>query len=197
MYYETDASVEMGGKITLKSALIADVLDPNVKTSFSVISPSGAYAKATDGSILDSSADYSKEYIIIPSEYGRYTITYTAKDTLNAIQEIEYTVLVYDVESPKIILDGVTFDGSVSVTKIEQYAKKGTTITVKDVEVVDNCSANIKVYSLYKTPSGVLRMLGEDKTIALDLPGEYMVYYVASDEEGNSTTASYVIYSEE
>lgn len=196
LYSETDFNIGMGSSFELKGALMFDVLDPYITTEFYVLSPSGKYVVADDGTTLDKTANFGKNYVITPKEYGRYTICYTVKDTLNAIQEIEYTVLVYDIESPKVVLDGVVFDGSEYRSTIKQQAKKGEKLSIKNITYEDNLSENLSVYIFYKAPDGVLRTIDDDKVLYLDYFGLYTVYYHVMDENGNATIAYYYICAE-
>lgn len=120
---------------------------------------------------------------IILNQYGAYTIQYRATDSLGKSTVTSFNVVVYDNEVPTIIVNG---------TIKSEYAV-GTTLTLPNATVSDNCSQNLVVDVYIKTPSANYLLLGCGQTYKFEEKGAYLLVYSAQDDFGNLRRITYDI----
>ncbi len=170
----------LGDEIAIKASLAADVLDPDLKFSMSVLTPNGKYAVATDGTVLDSSADTGKDYTFIAEEYGAYSVSYLATDASGNQQKYSYVINVKDVTPPTVSLGA-------HITE----AKVGDTIVIAPVSAKDDYSECSTVIMVKMPNSSYLYLKGN--AFKATFSGTYTVYYFVQDADYNVTTVSYEI----
>lgn len=170
----------LGDEVVIPATFASDVLDPDIDFIMYVQTPGGEYVTSKDGVLLDESADPTRDYTVLASEYGSYTIYYECTDTMNPKIIYSYVFTVVDTSAPEITLSG-------KVTE----AKVGDTVIVAQASAKDDyteCNVMIKV----KLPSGAILSIPGNSFVAT-VAGEYTVYYFAYDESFNLSTASYVV----
>ena len=153
------------------------------------VSKAGGYITALDGTVLDGTQDSQKSYQIKLSEYGDYRVTYSAEDALGNPNSYSYAINVTDTERPILTVD----TNPVAV-------KVNTVVEIKPVTVSDNLDTNLEVVVNIKKPDGLLERLNVDESgkrvFTPTQKGTYVVYYIVSDAEGNTTMAQYSIIVE-
>ncbi len=157
----------------LDSCVVSDVLDSYCVSYMYVLSPSGAYATAVDGTILDYTADFSREYDIKLNEYGKYIIYYYAKDSAGNDKNYTVQIAVVDSEAPVI-----------TTSEHDRSVKVGDVITPAEFTVSDNISTNEQItkYVYVTAPDGTTLTGGEAKATKA---GVYQIHYYAIDAQGN------------
>ena len=177
---------EVGNVVTLPAAVAGDVLTPDVIFTISVTSPSGAFVKAEDGTMLNK-ADPTKEYTIMLSEFGTYKVTYVATDT-NEMLPFSDTYLITSEETQAPVIS--------VLSNMKSTAKVGDYLTLPDFTVYDNVSDenDIIVIKSVITPTGDFRHLsGSSKTVQATQVGVYEFRVLAVDKAGNSTTVKFTV----
>ena len=170
----------IGEEVLISATYAADVLDPDIEFKMQVTAPSGDYVVSKDGIVLDSTADPSRDYIVVATEYGTYNVSYECVDAYGNRALYSYVFLVVDTTPPTVTL---------GESKTE-YAV-GETVVIADVKAEDNytdCTVLIKVESA----NGSFFDL-KDKSFVASLPGVYTVYYLVYDTNYNLTAVSYDI----
>ena len=187
---EIDGERRKDALVTIPRAVISDVLSPVLfeNTFVSVKMPDGSFAVSEDGVKLDGSTSASVERILRLSQYGKYTIKYTAFDG-NCRTEGSKTVFVHVLNDapPQIRFDelkgnNMTFSGRV-----------GETRTVKTYTTLDdNTSAEaLKTYTCVIHNNAFISY--NEETFTLYEEGLYTVYAYCIDDAGNSAYAYYNI----
>lgn len=170
-----------GDCVYLKGAVVADVLDPVVKSSLYVKAPSGKHVVAEDGTELDGTCDVSKDYSFIVSERGEYEITYFATDYLSGrTTTYSYGISVIDTVAPVIMLSDA-----------KKEFKPNEKITVAKGTAIDDIDGETKVFVFIKYSSGKMTALN-DNLIATE-KGEYEIIYTSYDSAGNMAIITYKI----
>ncbi len=172
-----------GTELTIKPAIIADVLDPNLTVTMEVVGPDGNPVKSTDGKLLDD-CSVEETYTICPTQYGSYMIMYTATDTGGRKASPAYGFIVIDNVAPVISLEN-------KVTT----AKVGEFVALAKATASDANDGSVKVYATVKAPDGRVHFVS-DGAIKVTEKGVYTVSFVAYDEAGNTSFESYDIVVE-
>lgn len=174
-------SYAVGDEYVVAAAAAWDCLQVRTTLTVTVLSPSGEYVTAKDGTVLNAvSAD--REYVITIEELGLYNFTYYAEtDSPNARakdETVAYSLNILDTVCPEI-----------------RFADEGKTLTVKPGEkivfgglsVTDNDTAaeDIEILYFVLTPNGSVVMPGSNEFSA-ERAGLYTVYIKAADSYGNS-----------
>ena len=177
---EDSARREIGETYILRPALAYDVLDPEVKFTLTVKTPSGKIVTAKDGTALEN-ADPTKSYEIELTEYGVYNAQYTAEDTAGRSLTSELYVRVTDNVAPVLELDG----------KMPASAEVGDVVVVPYAKASDNVTAadSLAVYMYLVLPDGTIEQMNGNSFVA-DRAGVFAVRYICWDEEGNFTMLS-------
>lgn len=181
--------IEKGDVIRLSKVTIADLLDPNPTLTLKVLSPSGNYVVATDGTVLDGSQDYSKEYDFVLNEYGSYQIVSCGTDgNENSTGDNYKYITVADTVAPNVTLS----------EKVES-GKVGSNIAVAKVAITDDVSdaGNCKT-SIYLVANGGLGKVTkiekiEGGSFVVDKAGVYVLCYYVYDEANNLTVVKYEV----
>lgn len=174
---------------TLQQAIIADVLDPNVKSSVSVKDPDGNYVTTVDGILLDKSSLYGSSHQFELNKYGTYQVIYEAEDTNNNETVYSFVLRVVDDEKPTVTI----------IFPITE-AKVGENINIAKIGIKDNTSQTFKIFVCVILPNGqnisLIKPNSDNEiysSFVASLEGSYKVCYFVEDESGNTSISSYTI----
>lgn len=160
--------------VTIGAAVAFDVLNPYTELSLTVKSPSGAVVTSEDGVRLQN-VNTDREYQILFSEYGKYSVEYVAVDGNNNKRSTKFFITCADVIAPKILIGANSYS-----VKVNQE------VEIPRYTVTDNCSAeqNITVMVQIIDNKGVLFSCTDGK-FTPDAVGKWTVRIVALDESYN------------
>ena len=208
-------SGEYGGLYDVKSeyvvgsALASDVIDPNVTSTVTVLTPNGEVVTDENGLALDN-VPATKDYVIKLTEYGQYQVRYVSVDWTGQEGVLEYAVNVFDQKAPK-----ASIKGEWSAT-----AKVGDTVVLPEIQISDDSSSfyEMTVYRMVRNPFDVLTTFGYDYTLVKEgentpdytgddreywlhttykftfkYAGEYKFIIIVCDAAGNQTYMEYVV----
>lgn len=165
--------------VTLQKVTCIDVLDPNTSCTMTVKLPSGEIAKSASGVALKN-VDAFVDYELRLTEYGKYEVSYTPKDSSGNGDSYNYYITVVDRELPTVMLNGGV-----------KTAKVGDKIALAEIQANDNLDGvTVRIY-LY-CPDGVLRLISGDYFVA-ESAGIYEVWVYVVDKANNVTTANYQV----
>ena len=196
-FQQCNGALEINSKYTISpcyaSSALSTVLSKDVKVT--VTAPNGEVATSTDGVKLDNVAA-DKLYEITLSQAGQYRVTY-AVSCLGATKSNGQEVLkdddYYIINVSEGIAPVIQFkDGANSQTTINLSV--GSTHKVKDFEVTDNVTAkeNIKVVVMILDDGFMMEENGYNvESYVFKNKGKFIVYVIAYDELGNSSSAYY------
>lgn len=165
------SEVKIGDTLNIPAAEAFDFISGIRSVCVTVVSPSNE--------VLLNNVDITIDKTITISEFGKYKIQYRATDGRGVTKETNYTIGVLDTQPPEIILLG----------ELPESIKVGKVVKIPAMEVVDNNSGveNIKTYIYVITPNG--EMLGiNNNQFTAERKGEYIVVYVAMDEDNTTAT---------
>ena len=185
---------EFGGNQSLDSVfevqpgLACDVFAPITTLTLTVTGPDGKILTDNNGLKLENVLP-DKSYFITLSQYGKYQITYTAKEkdwvTENAIPLVK-SIFVIDEIAPQAAFINAT----------QTTAKVGDVITMPELVYQDNITTNEKmvvergVYS----PTGKLYLFKEgENAIKCAYAGKYKFIANVLDEFGNMKSVTHVV----
>ena len=176
---EAEGMYALNSKVKTFEVIAADVLDPNVKVTLSILAPSG-------GNLVQNGITYyelaTDVYEITLSEYGYYVVEITATDTSKKYDVATYVFYVADRVPPVIKVSG-------SVVK---EAKVNAKVTVPSATATDNCDESVTVYAFYVNPDKNLTLV-TNGSFTPNKAGKWKVVYYAFDEFGNSSVVTYEI----
>ncbi len=183
-------SKDIGSLYHIDPAYSFDVFSPNVRFTLNVLSPSGEYMTATDGSLLKD-ADPTRGYDIALNEYGQYYFTLSTIEDPRFLSNgteltISYYVTVYDNEAPKI-----SFSSGMATS-----AKVGESVLLPQFEVSDNLTdkEEIIVQRVMLSPSGVYHYLDASyNAYTFKEAGQYRYIIHVIDKAGNISTKTFLI----
>ena len=168
---------------TVQKAIVCDVLSPNVKAHLTVIAPNGTPACSTDGITLEN-VDATRDYQILLSEYGQYSISVIAQEDsawkFSTKSYLEYSLAVVDGEKPTL-----TFKG-----EFQTELAVGEVLTIPKYTVSDNFTKaeNINVIRMVINPKGMPIYINDDSSaLKCEYTGVYQIYFYVYDEMGNLT----------
>ncbi|MBQ7912230.1 MAG: hypothetical protein IJ308_00585 [Clostridia bacterium] len=174
------------------SSVFSTVLAKDVKLT--VVAPDGKVAKSVDNVTLENVAA-DKIYQLKLAQVGQYRIVYEAtclvstRNGQEGLSNSDYYILnVSEGVAPTVKFK----DGSNSQTVVN--VKVGSTHDVKAFTVSDNVTAkdNIKVYTMIMAKDFTLEEDGYNvRSYTFKNVGEFIVYVVAYDELGNSSSVYY------
>ena len=120
------------------------------------------------------------DYELRLTEYGKYEVIYTPKDSSGNGNNYSYYITVVDREAPTVTLSGG-----------DKTAKIGDKIEIAKIQASDNLDdVTIRVY-LY-CPDGVLRLISGDYFV-VEIAGVYEVWVYVVDQANNVTTTNYQV----
>lgn len=166
----------------VEKCTIGDVLDSYIIAYMYMTTPTGEYANAKDGTVLDCNSDYGKVYEVLLDMYGTYTIYYYAKDTAGNVQTFTFQVTVVDSIAPEI-----------KTEECDRFVALGGEIKPAAYTVTDDLSdeSQITSYVCIVRPDGS-GVSGKDSVMAT-MKGVYKIVYYAFDAYGNLSTLTYEI----
>lgn len=176
-----DRSYANGQTIVLPKMTALDVISGEQEVRVSV-SVNGEYLKTTDGRTLENLLIMDEEMKFVASEFGYYTIAYTAVDKCGNELLVEYSVNVLDDIKPELKVDG----------KLPASVKVGETISVPSVKVSDNITEELKATVFTIDPTLRYKTVKDGK-ITFDKAGKWTVRFFVIDDAGNVTYVDYVI----
>ena len=190
----------IGSIIDLNYFFPDDVLSPYLEKNYSVTvtyfasdDSDGEDVYALDGTLLDGSQKLNKKYQFKLNKVGIYEVYYSYKDQayMNGRLSPHKAYEIRDVYSVDDVAPTLTISGGYNQSTIVS-AKVGETYTVKGYKVSDNWSKTITVDILVIYPSNVLTKL-KGKSFKITEKGDYLIYYVATDESGNMSSIYYTV----
>ncbi len=172
--------------IVVPKALAYDVVDPDVYAGVSVFDPTGEVVTAVDGTLLyEAPAD--KEYEIVLSSIGEYTLQYFASDASdNSYDYGYYTVYAVDKTAPVLTMKGY----------VKSEVKVGEEVTIPEFDYSDNITSkeNLKIWISISVPGEMsYRMVEMGDKFKFEMAGTYYVRYSVIDEFYNITTVEQII----
>lgn len=175
---------EIGDLIELDRIYVGDILNPNYSVSYYVKGPDGSYVVDVNGTLLSpENTDWRKSYAFIATQLGKYNVVMSCEDSFGNSEMYSYSINIMDTEAPLVRI----------IDKQNETAKVGDVLTAKDVQVSDNLTQELVVYTYVMTPKGTVEEYKADKKFVLAQKGVYRVYYYVFDENGNTTTVYYSI----
>ena len=174
------------------SSVFSTVLTKDVKLT--VIAPDGSVAKSVDNVLLENVAA-DKVYKLKLTQVGQYRVTYEATCLISARngQESLSSGDYYIINVSEGVAPTITFKGGVNTQTVVNL-QVGSTHKVKEFTVSDNVTSkeNIKVYTMIMSKDFTLEEDGYNvSSYVFKNVGEFIVYVVAYDELGNSSSAYY------
>jgi hypothetical protein len=175
---------EIGDLIVVDRIYVSDILNPNYSVSYYVKAPDGSYAVDVNGTQLSpENTDWRKENSFIATQLGRYNVVIICEDSFGNGETYSYSINIVDTEAPLVRI----FD------KKDETARVGDVLKAKAVQVSDNLTESLVVYTYVMTPKGTVEEYKESERFVLTQKGVYRVYYYVFDENGNTTTVYYSI----
>lgn len=167
----------MGKTIMISSAIGYDVFDGIVGVTCEITSPSG---------VKIYSGDISEDKYITLSEYGQYSIRYTAKDNSINRQQFRCSIFVNDTKAPTI--QAVNLSSTINV---------GETLNIPKPVVTDDTDQEPKLYVyVYNKDSEqrkLVKMVDGKYQYTFTEAGTYYVRFVAYDQYNNMQVAEYKV----
>ena len=168
------------GEVIIPAAYAADVLDPNVLFTMSVVDAKGNYLTDINGMSMNN-VDPTKEYIVNFDKIGEYAVRYVVSDVFNSSENktpysVSYTVL--DEEAPVFKFLG-EFKTEIGV---------GETYVLPKFTVSDNYSAESEIYvaKYVEDPSGKMNEIPvNSNSFKVTKVGTYRLTLMAVDGSGN------------
>ena len=196
-YKECNGALEINSTYTISpcyaSSALSTVLSKDVKVT--VTAPDGQIAVSTDGVKLDN-VEADKLYEIKLSQSGQYRVTYavsclgsTKTNGQEVLKDDDYYIINVSEGIPPVIQFK---DGSNSQTTVKLSV--GSTHKVKAFTVTDNVTAkeNIKVVVMILDEGFTMEENGYNvDSYVFKNKGKFIVYVMAYDELGNSSSAYY------
>ncbi len=175
--YDTQLK-SIGDVATVHAALAADVFDPNVKITVTVLGPDNKPVKGINGETL-SNIDGTKDYQFKLEQNGTYSIRYKAVDAGgNEIAPSRF-LKILDLEAPVITLNRENI----------KTAKLGSVVVVAPITVSDNKTAVENIYSVcfVVRPCGTMIKidLKDSNSFVANEVGTYVIRYMAMDADTN------------
>ncbi len=122
----------------------------------------------------------TQAYIFTVEQYGEYKLEYIAKDSKNNRKKMVATVKVVDIIPPEI-----------ETVKLKSEVSVGETVTFSPVVATDNSATELLTY-IYVSYGNFIKELVVDE-YTFSEKGEYIVRYVAYDNNQNYSMVEYVI----
>lgn len=164
----------------IPAAYAADVIDPNVIFTLSVVDDAGNYLTDVNGQKLQD-VDPTRDYVVRFPKVGGYAARYYVSDTFNSTLNYAPYSVSYTIEDDKA--PTITFKD-----KIKTEIKAGEIYIVPRYSVKDNLSGRdkIEVYMSFSDPSGDMKEIPSySNSFEVKTAGVYRVYFMVVDEAGN------------
>lgn len=157
---------DIGETVEIPTAAAADVIQSYVDLRVVVIDPS-------KNKIIDERADRNT-LRFTGSEYGVYTVIYTATDGADRSASLTYSVYIRDKIAPTLEITG----------KFSESGKVGKTYNLPAATASDNVTQNLKIYIFCISPNGGFYPVEGDSYV-FESEGKYTFRYFVKDENYN------------
>lgn len=188
--YSIVGSLKIGEKITILPSVATDVLSPFLKQNFRFIATdhNGDIIKSEDGIYLNAECDPLRAYEIKLNEYGQYALRYIYTDQAGETVYSTVILTVSDEIPPTLNLQEGYGENKRVIAKVGDVHKLAT------YNISDNFTAteNLNLQIVVVTPRYEFINYTSSK-LALELSGQYKIYYYCTDEQGNYTVRYYTI----
>ncbi len=176
----------LGEAYEISAAASGDVLAPVTYIHVTVVDQDNEYVVAKNGVLLKD-VDVSQGYEIEFTKYGKYTVTYSAAEVMSPTKNIatlSYEINVIDGEAPTFVEKKID----------KENVKKGTTVTLPNIEVSDDYTAasDIRIVIIVINPYGEVSYVSNNKFF-VSYAGEHTIRYTIVDEAGNESKFTYTI----
>ena len=114
--------------------------------------------------------------VILFDKYGYWILTYVASDNLGNTETKKINIYVVDEIKPEV---------SVNTSSIKESYSVGNSISIPQVNVVDDNSYTVKIYVL--TPDGKYHFVSAGEEFVLNLKGKHKLCYLVYDVDYNIT----------
>ncbi len=179
LYGDYGGEIPYGETVTTALADAADVLDPELTFTVSVLRPDKkTYAVSTSGKELKDVSPYEAHAFVV-NEYGQFIVRYTAADSNSGQSAVRsYVVLCEDKTPPQ-----VRFEGEGEICTV------GASIPLPALYVDEDVAG----YYLFLTaPSGRIILLDEENDgFIVSEKGIWSLVCIAYDDTGNQGMATY------
>ena len=167
-------SVEFGSEFVVSAAVGSDILSLPVTTTVRVIAP--------DGTVVLEESPSDVSYRLTASQYGSWSIEYTATDAAGRRTSQSHELYVMDHIAPVIQVDG-----TVPVT-----CQLGGSLTLPAASATDNTTQNVRVYVFSVGSDGAVRNV-TDNIFTPTEAGVYTIRYFAVDDDYNYAAVDFVV----
>jgi hypothetical protein len=157
----------------------------------SVENPDGSWAVSEENIPLDGTASGKVEHSIKLTQYGKYTVRYSAKD-MNCKDLGTKTVFFYVLND---IAPTIRFDG-IKQNNLTFRGELGETRTIKNYLVSDDCDTKDQLTVISCVMHYNATIAYNQSTFELDEEGLYTVYVYCIDSVGNYSFAYYNVLVE-
>lgn len=175
-----EKSLPIGATVTVYPMAVGDVLSCITYASVSV-AYGGNSVVGTDGKAL-SNLSLSGTYEFRLTQSGKYTITYTVKDSAGKSTVRTFVFEVIDIKAPVIQRVSLPTEG-----------KLGEVLKIPTATAMDDTDREVKVTMYVIYPDLTVRVLTETRYFTYIQQGTYIVRYMAADSMGNTTYLDYKI----
>lgn len=175
----------IGELVAIGKFYVCDVLDPNATLSLSVTSPSDEYVVSEEGILLNGYTGDTTNCTFRITEYGEYRLRIVVEDRSGNMEPFAYVMKCADSVPPTATLE----------SKIPDKLKCGEVFTVSNLIIEDDVSAidKCEIFVVLLGPKGDVDELSVGKSYKIQDAGTYYLYYMITDEAGNTVTISHTI----
>lgn len=168
----------VGEWVKLPSARAVDVLDPTATVTVSLVDENGTPAVDSLGRKIED-LDCSEDIYVKIDASGKYTLTYTAKDSSRGSSTETFNIEFRSKVKPVVSVKGI----------IPETVKAGETLKLPTVTVDEGIALQAYIITPY---SGKVTVTSGGSYTFKD-KGTYVLYLYAADEFGNYTLRSFAI----
>jgi hypothetical protein len=183
---EYGGMAQLGKETIVRSAVAGDVLSKDVSITVTVVGPSGSGTVVSKDGVSLENVDGSKEYVFVPTRYGSYRVTFTAKDAGGYQSTTSYNIAVVDNDGPTIFVNG-------EIPESLKLQDGEVSLTIPQITVSDGGNGDCRVVINLKRPDGTMVRI-EESDVLMTASGRYVLYVSAYDTNGNQTVQSFVIW---
>ena len=177
----------LGTVVTVYKATVTDVYMPIQSSALklTVRKPSGGYAVAVDGTIMNGTQSVNVDYQIQCTEYGTYKVSYSAEDEYKNVGSLNYDIVVVNRVPPTVTIEGGADEYTVAVVEL------GQKYTIKSIYYEDDITPTEYISVSHWIVSQDYQVVAWTDTLAFFEKGMYRVYYYVVDDSGNATVVYY------
>ena len=161
----------LGSWVEIPAAFASDVFDIQVTLSVKVtFGDKTVYTNESEFGKLEKSQ-------MLATDYGTYTITYTAMDASGNSVRRKYVVRVRDNVAPTLTVEG----------ELPATVKAGEALKFPNVYASDNVDAELTVYAIIIDPMNGFKAVKLDEEYVVQMKGRYIIKFYCSDACKNQT----------